>query len=150
MWVVRCWRMAVSVFPVPMLTCRVQRLLVRCRYELVPAVTVVVLHINCENITFSLSLLLPPPPPPPPSLLAFCHSSVPFQFNVIICITSHLLHIIVMPTIFQALNKLQNLNQYESFSVFFHNFYPFISCLSVVLWLDKGDFPENVYTVCPC
>ena len=22
--------------------------------------------------------------------------------------------------------------------------------LSVVLWLDKGDFPENVHTVCPC
>ena len=21
--------------------------------------------------------------------------------------------------------------------------------LSVVLWLDKGDFPENVHTVCP-
>ena len=22
--------------------------------------------------------------------------------------------------------------------------------LSVILWLDKGDFPENVHTVCPC
>ena len=22
--------------------------------------------------------------------------------------------------------------------------------LSVVLWLDKGDFPENVHAVCPC
>ena len=22
--------------------------------------------------------------------------------------------------------------------------------LSVVLWLDKGDFPENLHTVCPC
>ena len=21
---------------------------------------------------------------------------------------------------------------------------------SVVLWLDKGDFPENLHTVCPC
>ena len=23
-------------------------------------------------------------------------------------------------------------------------------CLSVILWLDKGDFPENLHTVCPC
>ena len=23
-------------------------------------------------------------------------------------------------------------------------------CLSVILWLDKGDFPENVHTVCLC
>ena len=26
----------------------------------------------------------------------------------------------------------------------------FICCLSVVLWLDKGDFPKNLHTVCPC
>ena len=22
--------------------------------------------------------------------------------------------------------------------------------LNVILWLDKGDFPKNVHTVCPC
>ena len=47
-----------------------------------------------------------------------------------------LLHVIVMPTIFQSL-------------IFYH-FYPFICCLSVILWLDKGDFTENLHTVCPC
>ena len=40
--------------------------------------------------------------------------------------------------------------QDKSFSSIFHRFGPFISCLSVVLWLDKGDLPENVHTVCPC
>ena len=25
-----------------------------------------------------------------------------------------------------------------------------LCCLSVILWLDKGDFPENVHTACPC
>ena len=33
---------------------------------------------------------------------------------------------------------------------FFHRFWPFICCLSVILGPDKGDFPENVHTVCPC
>ena len=51
----------------------------------------------------------PPPPPPPPrpsslrlSLSLFCSISV---LGHIIFITSHLLHIIVMPTIFQSLNN---------------------------------------------
>ena len=35
---------------------------------------------------------------------------------------------------------------------FFHfsSFLTFICCLSVILWLDKRDFRENVHTVCPC
>ena len=40
--------------------------------------------------------------------------------------------------------------QDESFAFIFHRFRPFICCLSVVLWLDKGDFPQNLHTVCPC
>ena len=38
----------------------------------------------------------------------------------------------------------------QVFLSFFHRFWPFICCLSVVLWLYKGDFRENVHTVCPC
>ena len=40
--------------------------------------------------------------------------------------------------------------QDKSFSFIFHLFRPFICCLSVVLWLDEGDFPENLHTVCLC
>ena len=40
--------------------------------------------------------------------------------------------------------------QGKSFALIFHPFWPFICCLSVVLWLDKGDFPKNVDTVHPC
>ena len=36
----------------------------------------------------------------------------------------------------------------ESFSFIFHRFYPFICCLSVLLWLDNGDFPENMHILC--
>ena len=56
------------------------------------------------------------------------------------------------PTIFQAPNKLKTKpRQLEmSFSFIFHRFWPFICCLSVVLGLDKGDFPENLHTVFPC
>ena len=52
----------------------------------------------------------------------------------------------------KALNKRQKLNQNKiSFSLIFHRFSPFICCvLSVVLWLDKGDFPEKLHTVCSC
>ena len=53
-------------------------------------------------------------------------------------------------TIFQKPNKLQKLNQNKSFSFIFHRFSSFICCLSVILWLDKGHFPENLNTVCPC
>ena len=38
----------------------------------------------------------------------------------------------------------------KTFSFIFHRFWPFICCLSVVLRLDKLDFPKNVHTVCPC
>ena len=40
--------------------------------------------------------------------------------------------------------------QDKSFSFIVHHFLQFICCLSVVLWLDKGDFPGNLHTVCPC
>ena len=40
--------------------------------------------------------------------------------------------------------------QHKSFSFIFHHFCLFICCLSVILWLDKWDIPENVHTVCPC
>ena len=55
----------------------------------------------------AFSLSPPPPPPPPPSphlcLSLFCSISVLCH---IIFITSHRLHVIVMPTIFQAPNRL--------------------------------------------
>ena len=38
--------------------------------------------------------------------------------------------------------------QDKSFALIF-SFWPFICCLSVVLWLDKADFPESVHTACP-
>ena len=40
--------------------------------------------------------------------------------------------------------------QDKSFSFIFHRFWLFICCLSVILWFDKGDFPENLHTVRPC
>ena len=33
---------------------------------------------------------------------------------------------------------------------FFDNYFCTSLLESVVLWLDKGDFPENLHTVCPC
>ena len=33
---------------------------------------------------------------------------------------------------------------------FFLSIFIVFNRLSVVLWLDKGDFSENVHTVCPC
>ena len=38
-------------------------------------------------------------------------------------------------------------NSTKTREVFFFYFEPFICCLSVVLWLDKGDFPQNVHAV---
>ena len=52
------------------------------------------------------------------------------------------------PSAEQAVKNKPKEDKY--FSVIFHRFWPFICCLSVVLWLDKGDFPENVHTVCLC
>ena len=40
--------------------------------------------------------------------------------------------------------------QDKSFSFICHRFWPFICCLSVVLWLYKGDVSENLHTVSPC
>ena len=54
-------------------------------------------------VLFHHALSVSPPSPPSPHLLTFyCHSSVLFQFYVtlMIFITSHLLHVIVMPAIF--------------------------------------------------
>ena len=37
-----------------------------------------------------------------------------------------------------------------AFSPIFHRFSPFNCCVSVVLWLDKGDYPDNLQVVfCP-
>ena len=42
-----------------------------------------------------------------------------------------------------ALNKCQQLSQKEiSFTLIFHHFQQLNCCLSVDLWLDKGDFPD--------
>ena len=37
-----------------------------------------------------------------------------------------------------------------SVSLIFHHFQLFNCCLSVILWLDKGDFQKNIHIVCPC
>ena len=42
----------------------------------------------------------------------------------------------------------KSFKQKKYFSFIFHHYWPFICRLSVVLWLDKGDFPENLHTVC--
>ena len=55
----------------------------------------------------------------------------------------------------QALDrKTTQLNQKQisglAFYLIFHRFSPFNCCLSVVLQLDKGDYPENLQVVtCP-
>ena len=96
-----------------------------------------------------------PPLPPPPTFL--CHSSVPFEFYVIIIfITSHILHIIVMSTCSKHWTGKQHSSTkntyYTSLScqhvpsigqenstaqpktdVIFHCFWPFNCCSSVVL-----------------
>ena len=43
-----------------------------------------------------------------------------------------------------------NLWKQSLFLSFFIIFNQFICCLSAVLWLVKGDFPENFQTVCQC
>ena len=91
----------------------------------------------------------------PPSAPSSPHLSLSLFYSIsvlhhIIFITSHRLYVIVMPTIFQAPNKLHKLNQNKSFSFIFPCFWLFICCLSVILWPDNGDFAENVYIVCPC
>ena len=48
-----------------------------------------------------------------------------------------------LPSTEQA-TKMQP-KQGKFFYLVFNRFNPFIFCLSVVLWLDKGDFPENVH-----
>ena len=73
----------------------------------------------------------------------------------VLFITSHLLHVIVMPTFFQALDtKITQLNQKKisglARHLIFHRFLPFNCCLSVVLQHNKGDYPENSIVVfCP-
>ena len=59
---------------------------------------------------------------------------------------------IVMPTFFQALDKKSPKDKLFRFSFHFFNlfFYRFITVLSVILQLDKGDYPENLQTVCLC
>ena len=64
-----------------------------------------------------------------------------------------------MPTIFlqvttdqphtQKNKKTKEEKKKISFFLIFHRFQPFNCCLSVVLSLDEGDFPENVHIVGP-
>ena len=60
-----------------------------------------------------------------------------------------------MPTCFQALDmKTTQFNQKQinilALRLIFHNFSPFNHCLSVILQLDKGDYPENQHFMfCP-
>ena len=57
---------------------------------------------------------------------------------------------IIMSTFFQALHrKTTQLNQKQISDLAFHLiflncFSPLNCCLSDVLWLDKGDYPENL------
>jgi len=45
----------------------------------------------------------------------------------------------------------QQINQKKiCFFLIFPLSWPFNCCLSVVLWLDEGDFPRNLHIVCPC
>ena len=61
---------------------------------------------------------------------------------------------VVVPTFFQALDKKttaqtkQKKISYFVSHLIFHRFYPFNCCLSVLLELDKGDYPENMQIVC--
>ena len=72
--------------------------------------------------------------------------------------TSHNIHYITPVTRHCKANNLPSTEQAvktqpkqdKSFSFIFDRFWPFICCSSVVLWLDKGDFPENLHTACPC
>ena len=61
---------------------------------------------------------------------------------------THLLRVIVTPTFFQALDrKTTQLSQKQisglAVHLIFQRLSPFNCCLSVVLQLDKGDYPEN-------
>ena len=49
----------------------------------------------------------------------------------------------------QQLHKKKEISYFAS-RLISHRFKPFNYCLNVVLWLDKGDFPENVQAVCLC
>ena len=67
-------------------------------------------------------------------------------------------HLLLLHKIAEDANNLSSTEQavktlpkqHKSFSFIFHHFCLFICCLSVILWLDKWDIPENVHTVCPC
>ena len=63
-----------------------------------------------------------------------CQEMAIWALRHIIFVTSHLLHVIVMPTIFQALNKRQKLNQNKiRFSFSFLSLSHFLSFLTVYL-----------------
>ena len=69
--------------------------------------------------------------------------------------TSHTIHYITPITRHCHANNLpcteqvvkSKPKQEKTFSFLFHLFWPFVCCLSVVLLLNKGNFPENVQTV---
>ena len=79
--------------------------------------------------------------------LLFHFSLTPHNIHYTTPITRHC-HANNLPSTEQAVKTQPKLDQ--SFSFIFHRFWQFICCLSVVLFLNKGDFPANLHTVCPC
>ena len=58
-----------------------------------------------------------------------------------------------MSTFFQTLDKkttLNNSTKQKASHLIFRRFHPFNCCLSVVLSLDEGYYPENLQIVCVC
>jgi len=73
-----------------------------------------------------------------------CINLLPLLLGVAV---THLLHVIVMPTVFQSTGQENNVAQTTEISYFashliFHRFSLFICCLSVVCSLTKGITPN--------
>ena len=89
-------------------------------------------------------------PPPPPFFLCvtlLCHLRFTSYIYYIIPITCHC-HANSLPSTghCSTSKKISGL----ALHLIFHHFSPFYCCLSVVLWLVKGDYPKNLHAVfCP-
>ena len=92
-----------------------------------------------ERLAHKLSMLSLSPSPCPHSLAFLCHSS---ESCHIIFITSHLLHVILMPTFLQALDKKRTNKDVISVLIF-HQLT--VVWVSFVAW--QRDYPENVQIV---
>ena len=110
-----------------------QRFKIRLKRDPVPNLRYITLFCCCHGVLFS-----------PPHVQDFLFSALGLQ--QIITLVQLLLN--SLPSSEQAVKTKPK--QTKSSSFIFHRFRPFICCLRVVLWLDKGDFPENLHTVCPC